>query len=84
MSLPEESSANDLTLALKETYQSLRDCGGYELLHAKPGSRELSVIRQGEKGYTIDFLKRFVGQGRVYIRPIQWDLDLSIVDTSNL
>lgn len=82
VTLPEETNANDLTLALKETYPKLQDSGGYEFLHAKPSSRELNVIREGENGYTIDFLKRFVGQGRVYIRPIQCDLDLTVTGTS--
>ena len=50
-------------------------------MHAKPGSRELNVIREGQNGYTVDFLKRFVGQGRLYVRPIQRDLDLRWLET---
>ena len=46
-------------------------------MYAKPSSCDLNVICKGQNGYTIDFLKRFVGQGRVYIRPIQSDLDLN-------
>ena len=82
VSLPEVANANDLTIALKETYPKLQDSGDYELLHARPSSRELNLIHEGEKGYTIDFLKRFVGQGRVYIRPIECDLDLTVMETS--
>ena len=82
VSLPVVANANDLTIALKETYPKLQDSGGYELLHTRPSSRELNLIHEGEKGYTIDFLKRFVGQGRVYIRPIQCDLDLTVMETS--
>ena len=82
VSLPEVANASDLTIALKETYPKLQDSGGYELLHARPSSRELNLIHEGEKGYTIDFLKRFVGQGCVYIRPIQCDLDLTVMETS--
>lgn len=77
VTLPEEANANDVRLGLKETFPKLKDSGGYEFMHAKPSSRQLNVIREGENGYTIDFLKRFVGQGRVYIRPIQSDLDLT-------
>ena len=75
--LPGEGNANDVMVGLKETFSKLNDSGGYEFMHAKPGSRELSVIREGQNGYTVDFLKRFVGQGCVYIRPIQCDLDLN-------
>ena len=50
---------------------------GDEFMYAKPSSCDLNVICKGQNGYTIDFLKRFVGQGRVYIRPIQSDLDLN-------
>jgi hypothetical protein len=35
------------------------------------------MIREGQNGHTVDFLKRFVGQGRVYVRPIQRNLDLN-------
>ena len=45
-------------------------------MYAKASSRQLSIIDEGENGCTIEFLKRFVGQVRVYIRPIQCNLDL--------
>ena len=77
VTLPGEGNANDVSVGLKETFPKLSDSGGYEFMHAKPGSRELSVIREGQNGHTVDFLKRFVGQGRVYVRPIQRDLDLN-------
>ncbi|CAB3995037.1 G2 M phase-specific E3 ubiquitin- ligase-like, partial [Paramuricea clavata] len=71
-----DSTSSDVVAALKETYPKLTDGGGYEFMYAKASSRQLSVIDEGENGYTIEFLKQFVGQGRVYIRPIQCDLDL--------
>ena len=74
--LPGEGNANDVIVGLKGTFPKLNDSGGYEFMHTKPGSRELNVIHEGQNDYTVDFLKRFVGQGRVYIRPIQCDLDL--------
>ena len=37
---------------------------------------QLSIIDEGKNGYTIEFLKQIVGQGQVYIHPIQCDLDL--------
>ena len=76
ITLQADSTSSDVASALKETYPKLTDSGGYEFMYAKASSRQLSIIDEGENGYTIEFLKRFVGQGRVYIRPIQCDLDL--------
>ena len=76
VTLQADSTSSDVVAALKETYPKLTDGGGYEFMYAKASSRQLSVIDKGENGYTIEFLKQFVGQGRVYIRPIQCDLDL--------
>ena len=39
------------------------------------------VGHREQDGYTIEFLKRFVGQGRVYVRPIQSDMDLTLETT---
>ncbi|CAB4036525.1 Hypothetical predicted protein, partial [Paramuricea clavata] len=76
VTLQADSTSSDVVAALKETYPKLTDGGGYEFMYAKASSRQLSVIDEGENGYTIEFLKQFVGQGRVYIRPIHCDLDL--------
>ena len=50
--------------------------GGYELLKASQ-SRILEVIPSPADGYTASFLKDVVGQGRIYIRPIQRGLSLT-------
>ena len=76
VTLQSDSSPSDLVAAIKETYPKLTDSGGYEFMYAKASSRQLFIIDEGENGYTIEFLERFVGQGRVYIRPIQCNLDL--------
>ncbi len=76
VTLQADSTSSDVVSALKETYPKLADSGGYEFMYAKAGSRQLSIIAEGENGYTMEFLKQFVGQGRVYIRPIQCNLDL--------
>ena len=57
------------------TYPKLRDGGGFELLRCQPNSRELVVI--GPKiANSPRLLKRRVGNGRVYVRPIQRNLSL--------
>ena len=56
-------------------YPKLQDGGGFELLRCLPNSRELVVI--GPKiANNPRLLKRRVGNGRVYIRPIQRSLSL--------
>ena len=75
--MPAEANANDVKVVLKEGFPKLTESGGYEFMYAKPSSRELSGIGEDQDDYTIEFLKRFVGQGRVYVRPIQPDLDLT-------
>ncbi len=56
-------------------YPKLQDGGGFELLRCLPNSRELIVI--GPKlANNPRLLKRRVGNGRVYVRPIQRDLSL--------
>ena len=53
----------------------MREAGGYELVRAAP-SHLLEVIPAPADGYTTTFLKEVVGQGKIYIRPIQRDLPL--------
>ena len=52
--------------------------GGYELLKANQ-SCMLEMIPSPSEGYTVSYLKDVVGQGRIYIRPIQKDLSLTPV-----
>lgn len=53
----------------------MREAGGYELVRATP-SRLLEVIPVPADGYTTTYLKEVVGQGKIYIRPIQRDIPL--------
>ena len=70
---------NDIILT---AYPKLRGAGGYELLRCKPNSRDLISI--GERiSSSPKLLKRRIGNGKVYIRPIQWDLSVEIEDREN-
>ena len=81
-SLPENSRSAELHQVVTETFPKLLEGGGYEFLFAEPSSRHLKVISAGPDGYTMEYLKQFVGQGRVYIRPIQCNLDLDDANIS--
>ena len=64
---------------LFSSFPKLRDGGGYELLRCLPYSRELSILNPRISN-SPRLLKRRVCNGRVYIRPIQWDLSLDVED----
>ena len=48
-------------------------------MYAEPGKRELHIIPTGPQGNTVQYISQFIGQGRVYVRPIQCDIDLNTV-----
>ena len=60
-------------------FPKLIDAGGYELLRsstAGPG-KELEIIPQPGDGYTVEYLKAVVHQAKVFIQPLQQNLELS-------
>ena len=73
----------DFRLLVLATYPKLQSGGGFELLRCKPQSRDLLLI-----GHRISsspkMLKRQVGNGKVYIRPIQRDLTLEVVASEDV
>ena len=60
----------------------LGEAGGFELLRCQPNSRDLLPI--GPRiASTPKLLKRRIGNGKVYVRPVQRDLSLDFVDEDN-
>ena len=85
MTFVKNSSTEDFENTLEEAYPKLRDCGGYELLRTPPGSRiSLENLVMPTGGFTSAFLadESNLGQAICYIRPIQKDLDLGILNVS--
>ena len=74
----EYNGAADLHSEILHAFPILRDGGGYELLRVSGcGTRSaLHVIPQPAQGYTVAYLKEVVRQAKVYIRPVQQDLQL--------
>lgn len=60
----------------------LLNTGGYELMFVEHGQRELQLIPVGNDGLTVDFVSQFIGQGKVYIRPIQSVIELTKSETT--
>ena len=59
-------------------YPKLAGCGGFELLRCMANSRDLEVLSQNIS-QSAKLLKTVVGNGRVFIRTLQKDLDLKPV-----
>ena len=56
-------------------YPKLENAGGYELLRCLPNSRSLTRLQPPSGGHTPESLKGDVGHARIYIQPLQSDLD---------
>ena len=63
---------NDLILG---SFPRLKACGGYELMRCIPNSKHLEII-SSRIAQSPKLLKTTVGNGRVFIRPIQKDISL--------
>ena len=70
--------AEDINHEFNRNYPKLAEGGGYELLRcSNKGGRELVLIDMPVTGYTPQYLKSVVSSAKIYIRPLQKDLDLS-------
>lgn len=67
---------------IEEQYPKLNGCGGYELLRCIANTRDLEAISQSI-ARSPKMLKAIVGNGRVFIRPIQQSLNLDPVEDVN-
>ena len=72
-----KSEFND---AILELFPRLRESGGYELLKCIPNSKHLEII-SSRISQSPRLLRSVVGNGRVFIRPIQKSLSL-VLDES--
>lgn len=79
IALPVDGTFARLYSVLVDSFPKLSDVGGLELMYAEPGKRELHIIPTGPQGNTVQYISQFIGQGRVYVRPIQCDIDLNTV-----
>ena len=76
--LPMKFGFAEMHAVIMESFPSLSSAGGIELMYSEEGDKSLQVIPSGPDGLTVDYVTRFVGQGRVFIRPIQCSLELKI------
>lgn len=74
-------SREEFNDAIISTYPKLKSCGGFELLRCVPNSKQLEEISESV-AQSPKLLKAVIANGRVYIRPVQKDLDLDPPDES--
>ena len=77
-----KASAQQLHQKFLLVYPKLENAGGYELLRCLPNSRSLTRLQPPSGGHTPESLKGDVGQARVYIWPLQRDLDTTPIQNT--
>ena len=75
LSLFQDGDPEELHEELVQQYPKLSSGGGYELLHAS-SNRKLEIIPVPQEGCSVNFLRSVVHRAKVYVRPIQRDLDM--------
>ena len=83
INVPLDCSPEELQDAITAVFPKLKNAGGFELCRCTPNSRELVPIAT-RVASTPKILKRRVGNGRVYIRPLQRDLSLEIDEDEDI
>ncbi len=76
VTIPEDANEKPIRDKLIETFPKLKDSGGFELMYVECRRKDLSVIPPGPDGLSMKYLASFIGQGKIYVRPIQQDLPI--------
>ncbi|PIK43878.1 DnaJ-like protein subfamily C member 5 [Apostichopus japonicus] len=78
ISVSSSKTAVELQARLMEEFPKLKDAGGYEYLRSTAQTKLLeSISLPAGGGYSAANLKFVMKQARIYLRPIQAELDLS-------
>lgn len=78
LSLESSLSASELREQLFNEYPKLKEAGGFQYLRTPGQQKEFHVIPLPPGGgYSVANLKAIVKQAKLYLRPIQSELDLS-------
>lgn len=72
------SDAQDIHTELLEQFPKLEDAGGYEFLRLGVGGvGNLQLIKPPPHCYSVEYLRAVIGSAKIFIRPLQHDLDLT-------
>lgn len=81
VSLNVEADDWEIHEELQHRFPKLKDSGGFEILRiSEGGGKILQNIARPKNGYTIPYLRAVVHHAKIYLRPLQKDLN---VDTSD-
>ncbi len=72
-------SMEEFRSIIVRTFPKLNHCGGFEMLRCATNSKDLVVV-EGKITQSVKMLKSVIGNGRLYLRPIQRNLDLTTVE----
>ncbi len=72
-------SMEEFRSIIVRTFPKLNHCGGFEMLRCLSNSKDL-VLVEGKLTQSVKMLKTVIGSGRLYVRPIQKNLDLTTVE----
>ena len=75
--MPTDLNGNELIRFLYEAYPKLESAGGIEICRSSRGARKIERIDCPPEGYTQRNLALEAGQAKLYLRPIQHELDLT-------
>ncbi len=76
LSIPLDANNSKINEELQYHFQKLQYAGGFEMLRlADSGLRLLQVIPIPPMGYTVPYLKAVVHNAKIYVRPLQKNLD---------
>jgi hypothetical protein len=76
VAIPEDANEKAIRDKLIETFPKLKDSGGFELMYVECRRKDLIVIPPGPDGLSMKYLVSFIGQGKIYVRPIQQGLSI--------
>ena len=79
-----DADARDVKMQLELTFPKLLSSGGFELLRGpEGGGKLLTPITIPPTGYSATYLKTVVHSAKIYIRPIQRNLNLDPVQVTD-
>jgi hypothetical protein len=81
ISMPECSDGYNIHSELTANFPKLKVSGGYDLLRLQEGGgKQLDIIACPQSGYSVSFLKAVIHCTKIFIRPLQKDLPLDVID----
>lgn len=78
-----DCSWDEFKNTILQSFPKLADCGGFDFLRCLPNSKTLEVISI-PIAHSPKLLKSVVGNGRVFLRPIQQDLEIGTLSQETI